>query len=110
MEAILLTATIDAYEGRDIIVLYVPNGFIQTNMPPKKYGKLIAIMKVTGVLVDMLPEMDIETYRNHVVFENGDKVIYFFVLREIYEKFVSALLFYFRTWRLGNYCILVQYS
>ena len=35
--------------------------------------------------------MDSETYRKYVVFENGNKVIYVVVLREIYLMLVSEL-------------------
>ena len=62
----------------------VPNAFIQTNMPPKKNGKERVIMRTIGVLVDMLLELDSETYGKNVVFENGKKVIYVVVLRAIY--------------------------
>ena len=34
-----LTETIDAYEGQYIMVIDVTNTFIQTNMPPNKYGE-----------------------------------------------------------------------
>ena len=51
-------------------------------------------MKVTGVLLDMIVELDSETYRNHVVFENGNRLIYIVVLREIYGMLVSELLLY----------------
>ena len=51
-------------------------------------------MKITGVLVDMLLELDSETYIKHVVFENGKKVIYVVVLRAIYGMLVSSLLFH----------------
>ena len=33
LEAILLTGTIDAYEGWDTLSLDIPNAFIQTHMP-----------------------------------------------------------------------------
>ena len=65
--------TIDVYGGRYIMVLYFTNAFIQTIMPPKKDDKERVIMKITGVLVDMLVKLDIETYRKFVVFENGKK-------------------------------------
>ena len=51
-------------------------------------------MKIIGVLVDMLAELECGIYRKHVVFENGDKVIYVIVLREIYGIIVAELLFY----------------
>ena len=71
-----------------------PNAFIHTNMPPKKDGEERFIVIITGVLFDMLFKLDCETYRKHVVFENGKKVIYVVVLREIYVMLVAALLFY----------------
>ena len=51
-------------------------------------------MKVTGVLVDMILELDSETYSKHEVFENGNKLIYVVVLRAIYGMLVAELLFY----------------
>ena len=59
--------------------LDVPNTFIQANMPPNKDGEERVIMKITGLLVDMLVELDSETYRKHATFENGDKVIWVFL-------------------------------
>ena len=52
------------------MALDVPNTFIQTNMPPKKYGVERVITKITGVLVYILLELDNEIYRKHVMFEN----------------------------------------
>ena len=75
------------------MVLDGPTTFIQTNIPPKKYGEERVITKIIGVLVNMILELDSETYKKHVVFENGNKVIYVFLLRAIYGMLVSALLF-----------------
>ena len=80
---------IDAYEGRYIMVMGVTNAFIQTNISPKKDGEERAIMKIIGVLVDMLGEMDSEMYRKHVVFENGKKVIYVVLLIAMYGMLVA---------------------
>ena len=51
---IFLMAIIDAYEGLDIMVLDVPTIFIHTKMPPNKYVEEKVIMKIRGVLLDML--------------------------------------------------------
>ena len=53
-EAIFLTSIIDEYEGKDIMVMDVPNTLIQTNMPPNKYSEERVIMKTRSVIVDML--------------------------------------------------------
>eukprot|EP00980_Cylindrotheca_fusiformis_P001123 scaffold313_cov73-Cylindrotheca_fusiformis.AAC.1 len=74
LEGVFLTATIDAHEGRDVMTADVPNAFIQTQMPERKEGEDRVIMKITGVLVvDLLVELDPQTYKNFVVFENGKK-------------------------------------
>ena len=50
------------------MVLDATNAFIQTNVPPKKCTEEIVIIKIIGVLVEILVEIYSETYRNHVVF------------------------------------------
>ena len=42
------TAKIDVYEGRDIIVIGVPNTLVQTNMTPIENCEERVIMKITG--------------------------------------------------------------
>ena len=76
------------------MVMVVTSALIHTNIPPKKYGEERVIMKITGVLVYMLVELDSDTYRKHVAFENGNKLIYVVVLRVIYGMLVEDLLFY----------------
>ena len=51
-------------------------------------------MKITGVLVHMIVELNSETYRKRVVFENLYRVIYVVVLRLVYIMLVEALLFH----------------
>eukprot|EP00980_Cylindrotheca_fusiformis_P005077 scaffold1076_cov81-Cylindrotheca_fusiformis.AAC.1 len=82
LEGVFLTATIDAaHEGCDVMTADVPNAFIQTQMPERKEGKDRVIMKITGVLVDLLVELDPQTYKNFVL---GKKVVYVAVLKAIY--------------------------
>jgi hypothetical protein len=80
IEAIFLLAAIDAHEGRDVMTADVPNAFIQTEIPKVKPGDDRVIMKITGVLVDMLIQLDPECYKEFVVFEKGKKVLYVEVL------------------------------
>jgi Reverse transcriptase (RNA-dependent DNA polymerase) len=78
MESILLTATIEAKENRDVMTVDIPNAFIQTDI---EEGDQI-IMKIRGPLVGMLVEMDPETYKSFVVIDsNGTKVLYVQVLK-----------------------------
>ena len=94
LESIMLTAIVDAKEGRDVMTADVPNAFIQTNMPEPKDGEEPVIMKITGVLVDLLVEMAPEVYGPYVVYENGRKVLYVQVLKALYGMLVASLLWY----------------
>ena len=67
-----LTEKIDWYEVRYIVVLDVPNSFIHTKIPPNKYGEERLIIKIIGVIMDMLFLLDSNTHSKHVLFENGN--------------------------------------
>ena len=86
------TETIDTYERQDIMSLGVLNAFIHTNMTQNKDGEERLIIRITVVLVDMLVELDIEMYRKHVVFENGNKVIYVLVEINLWNYCSSAII------------------
>ena len=90
----MLTAVIDAHKGCDIICINIPNALMQTTMPEMEAGEEIVIMKITGVLVDMLVQLSPEVYGSHVVYEKGRKVLYVQVLRAIYGMLQATLLWY----------------
>ena len=50
------------------MVLDVTKKFIQTNIPPNKDGEERVIMKITGLLLDIILELDSETYSENVLF------------------------------------------
>ena len=93
VESILLTSVIDAYEGRKIISVDIPNAFIQTPVDGDKDGDKI-VMKMRGPLVDMLEKLDYSLYHDKVVWERKEKVLYLHMKRAIYGMLQSALLFY----------------
>ena len=70
-EAMLIAGVIEAKEGRDIMTLDMPNAFLQTKMPKGESGER-TIMKFRGVLVDMLCEIDPETYSEYVAHDGGN--------------------------------------
>jgi hypothetical protein len=94
LESIVLTCGIAAKEKRDVMSADVPNAFIQALMPIPEKGDDRVIMKITGVLVDLLIEIDSSTYGPYVVYEKGRKVLYVRVLRAIYGMLIAALLWY----------------
>jgi hypothetical protein len=70
-ESILMTAAIEAEEGRDIISADIPNAFVQTDTEVNSTEKMM--MKIRGPLVDMLTKLDPELY---VIEANNNKVLY----------------------------------
>ena len=92
-ESVLLSAVIDAEERRDVAVSDVPNAFIQTEVDERDEDGNRMIMKIRGVLVDILCNMD-PSYREYVVVERGEKVLYTHILRATYGLLISAILFY----------------
>jgi Reverse transcriptase (RNA-dependent DNA polymerase) len=91
-KTILLTATIEAKEGRDVMTVDIPNAFVQTDMESTDGERIM--MKIKGPLVDMLVAMDAETYQHFVVYEGKVKVLYVQVLKALYGMLQSSLLFY----------------
>ena len=94
LESIMMTAVIDAHEGHDVMCANIPNAFIQANMPELDEGDEWVIMKITGVLVDMLVQLNPELYGKYVVYKKGRKVLYVRVLKAIYGMLKAALLWY----------------
>jgi len=93
-EALFLTTVIDAKEGRDVMTGDIPNAFIQALMPELGPGEERVIMKITGVLVDLMVEISPEIYGPYVVYKNGRKVLYVQVIRALYGMLIAALLWY----------------
>ena len=92
-ESIKLTCAIEAREGRDIMTNDIPNAFVQTQAKNYKNGDRITL-KIEGILVDMLLELDPHLYGSAVTEENGKKVLYVLVEKAIYGMLQSSLLYY----------------
>jgi hypothetical protein len=95
-ESIMLTAVIDPHEERDVMTCDISNPFIQALMPKVKDEGERVMMKITGVLVDMLVELNPELYGPNVVYEKHrrNKVLYVQVMRAIYGMLEAAILWY----------------
>ena len=80
LESLFLTSIIDAKEGCDVMTCDIPNAFIQASMPVIEKGSDKVLMKIQGVLLDLLLEIAPKTYGPYVVMEDGKLVIYLEVL------------------------------
>jgi hypothetical protein len=64
LESIMITGAIEAKEERDIMTCDILNAFIQAFLPKKKPDEDRVVMKITGVLVNMLVEINPEFIRS----------------------------------------------
>jgi hypothetical protein len=60
LESIMIAGVIEAKEERDVIMYGIPNAFIQAYLPKKGPREDRAVMKITGVLVDLLVNINPE--------------------------------------------------
>jgi hypothetical protein len=93
-ESVVLSSIIDAKEEREVAVVDIPNAFIQTKNVQLKSHHRKDIMKIKGVLADMLVELDPELYGPYLTKENGVSVLYLEILKALYGMMKSSLLFY----------------
>ena len=70
----------------------IPNTFEQTKLRSESVKDERVIMKITGVLVDMLVELNLQLFGSFVV--NNRKVIYVIVLKALYGMLITSLLWY----------------
>jgi hypothetical protein len=94
----MFIGVIEAKEQRDVMMCDTPNAFIQANLPKKEPGEDRVVMKITGVLVNMIVDINPELYGPAVVLENLKKVLYVEILKTIFGMLEAALLWY-RTFR-----------
>jgi hypothetical protein len=88
IESVLLTATIDATEGRDVATMDIPAAFMQADIDE------VVHVKFEGEMAEMLVKMDPKLYRKFVKNENGKTVLYVELLKALYGTMRAALLFW----------------
>lgn len=83
---------IDAIEERETAVIDVPNAFIQTKVEDKKKR---VIIRIRGMLVDMLTKIAPEVYEPYVTTDKrGIKQLLVECLNALYGTMVASLLYY----------------
>ena len=74
-EGTFFTAVIEAQEGHDVATCDILNAFVQTYVEEKDKDGNQTIMKITGVCVNILCEID-PIYREYMISEGNQKVLY----------------------------------
>ena len=84
----MLTATIDAIEGRDGAVVDIPGAYLSVDMDDEVH----VVFRET--LEEMMAAADPSLYRPFVSYETGKAVLYVQIQKALYVCLKSALLFY----------------
>jgi hypothetical protein len=90
-EAILITGVIGAKQNRDVMTLDIPDAFVQTEISLD--GDKI-IMKIRGLLVDILLELCPGVYNDYVIVKGKNKIISVRMLKALYGILISSILYY----------------
>jgi hypothetical protein len=91
-EAVMLTCMIDALEDQDIVVIDIPNAFVQTVLEDEEHHVVICIREP---LVDILVSITPDVYGPYVSTNKaGQKVLLVQCLNAVYGTMVAALLYY----------------
>ena len=77
----MLTEIVNSNEERDVMTSDVGD-------------KVCVIMKIAGVIVNPMVEMEPYVYGPYVVYENGRKLLYVQVLKDLYAMLVASLQWY----------------
>ena len=87
-EAVFLTAMIDAMEDRNVAVLDVPDAFMHAEI-----DELVHV-RFMGAMVNMLLQIDHEMYKDYIVIERGEWVMYMELLKALYRTLWAVCLFW----------------
>ena len=85
-EAVFLTTMIDAMEDQNVVVLDVPGVFMQAEI-----DELVHV-PFTGAMVNMLLQIDHKMYKDYIVIERGEQVMYMDLLNALYRTLRAACL------------------
>ncbi len=88
----LLTCIVDTEEEGDVAVIDIPNAFIQTCINNEEN---MAIIKIRGILVDMLLDIAPDVYKPYVTMDRkGVKQLIVQCQNAIYGTMMASLLYY----------------
>jgi hypothetical protein len=93
-EAVMLTCIIDTQEDKDIVVVDIPNVFVQTVVDEEDAEHRV-IVRIKGPLVDILVSIVSDLYGPYEsTNKSGQKVLIVECLNAFYGTMVAALLYY----------------
>jgi hypothetical protein len=89
LESVLITATIDAHEGREVAIVDAPGAYLTADMDEEVF------MCLRGRLEELMVNNAPEIYRKYIYVGSDNKpVLYVKLQKALYGCLHSALLFY----------------
>jgi hypothetical protein len=89
LEAVLITAAIEAHEERDVAIVDVPGAFLSADMDEE------VIMTIRGRLAELMVKAAPNIYRKYITLDaNNQPILYVKLQKALYGCLRSALLFY----------------
>ena len=81
--------TVDAHEGRYVVIFCVPRAYLNADMLEDKF----ILLKIEGKYVDIMCELN-PKHKKNVRVDNGVNILYLCLLKYLYGCMESALLWY----------------
>jgi hypothetical protein len=88
LELVFITLTIDAKENREVVTMDIPGAFLHAD------NKDYVIMKMVGMLAELMVKTNTKMCRQFVVLEKGRSILYLRLQKALYGMMKSVLLFY----------------
>jgi hypothetical protein len=88
LDSVFVTATIDAKEKQKVVTIDIPVAFLHAN------NEGCVIMKMNGLLAELMVKLDPKIYQKYVTNEKGRQVLYLCLQKALYGMMKNALLFY----------------
>jgi hypothetical protein len=80
LESVLITATIDAYEERDVAIVNVPGAFLSADMDEE------VIMTIRGRLAELMVKAVPNIYRKYITLEANNQPILYVMLNYSHSR------------------------
>ena len=88
IESVMITATIDAMEERDVATVDIPGAFMQADIEE------VVHVRFEGEIAEMLVKLDPAMYQKYVKDHNGKSVLYVELIKALYGTLKAAMLFW----------------
>jgi hypothetical protein len=91
LESVLITSTIEAYEGREVAVVDIPGAYLSADMDEE------VIMLLRGRLAELMVKTAPNIYRKYITMDaKNQPILYVKLQKALYGCLRSALLFYLK--------------